>query len=157
VDVSGEDLLSKNYTICIANKDDLIKGFKFDEELISILSSRYGQGLYKYQISQKGKATFKVRIYCIVVYYLIKSLDVKSIYLTLCRDFDGWEKEIKETLISFFKKEDRVDVIKEIYFKKLPKESNAHKYAYLMRADNKNKMNGYIRMNLEDITRWLKK
>ena len=34
IDVSGEDLLNKNYTICIANKDSIIKGFKFSEELV---------------------------------------------------------------------------------------------------------------------------
>ena len=56
IDVSGEDLLSKNYTICAADKDSVIKGFKFNEKLTNLLSSRYGQGLYKYHKSQKGKA-----------------------------------------------------------------------------------------------------
>ena len=29
IDVSGEDLLSKDYTICIADNNGIIKGFKF--------------------------------------------------------------------------------------------------------------------------------
>lgn len=47
IDVLGKDLLSKDYTICIANKNNIIKGFKFSEKFVSNLSSRYGQGLYR--------------------------------------------------------------------------------------------------------------
>ena len=36
IDVSGEDLLSKNYVICIANRDGIIKGFKFKENLVIV-------------------------------------------------------------------------------------------------------------------------
>ena len=81
IDVSGEDLLQKDYTICIANKDSIIKGFKFNRELISILSSRYGQNIYRYPKSQKGKAMFKIRLYCIIVSYLVKSINIKHISL----------------------------------------------------------------------------
>lgn len=63
IDVSGEDLLQKEYAICITNKGNIIKGFKFSENVINTLCSRYGQGKYKYKKSQKGKATFKVRLY----------------------------------------------------------------------------------------------
>lgn len=157
VDVSGEDLLSKNYTICIADNENIIRGFKFSEELVSILSSRFGQNIYKYHKSQKGKATFKVRIYCIVVFYLIKSLKCYKITLTLCKDFEGREKEIRETLMSFCKKEGIGSMILEIYFSRLSPRSNAHKYAYLMRVDNRNLMNAYITIKLEDIEKWLKK
>jgi hypothetical protein len=72
VDVSGGDLLSKDYVICVANKDGLIKGFKVNNELINILSSRFGKEFYKYKKSKKDKSTFKVRIYCIVIYHLFK-------------------------------------------------------------------------------------
>ena len=54
IDVSGKDLLSKDYTICIANKDSLIRGFKLNEELVNILSSKYGQELYQYKKSNKA-------------------------------------------------------------------------------------------------------
>ena len=40
IDVSGNDLLSKNYTICIADKNGVIKGFKFDNKIIKDLCSR---------------------------------------------------------------------------------------------------------------------
>jgi hypothetical protein len=45
IDVSGEDLLSKNYTICIADKDSTIRGFKFDEEIVNL----YKQAVDKIQ------------------------------------------------------------------------------------------------------------
>lgn len=42
IDVSGDDLLSKDYTICIADKYGTIKGFKFSNDLINTLCSKYG-------------------------------------------------------------------------------------------------------------------
>lgn len=36
IDVSGEDLLSKDYTICVADNNNIIKGFKFSDELVNI-------------------------------------------------------------------------------------------------------------------------
>jgi hypothetical protein len=158
IDVSGEDLLEKDYTICIANNDGIIKGFKFSNELVNILSSKYGQGIYKkYAKSQKGKATFKIRLYCIIIYYLINSLKIKDFSLTLCRDFQGREKGIIENLTFLLKKNLNLDIHNKILFDKLSNDSNAHKYAYLMRKDNKNKMNTYINLDLEDFERWLKK
>ena len=156
IDVSGEDLLNKDYTICLASKDgSMIKGFKFKEELVNVLSSKYGQGLYKrYRKSAKGKALFKVRLYCIIVFNLLQSIPKNKISLTLCRDFSGWEKEIKETIISFLKKIS-LQIVNEIYFDRLPNESNAHKYAYLMRQDTKDKMSTYIYLKLEEIEKWL--
>jgi len=157
VDVSGEDLLNKDYTICIADNDGIIKGFKFDNELISILCSRYGQGIYRYKKSSRGKTMLKVRIYCVVIYYLIKSLNTKKDFsLTLCRDFIGWENEIKNNL-EFLIKNIGIDLKEKINFTKLSSESNAHKYAYMMRIDDKNKMSTYIKISLEDFEKWLKK
>ena len=156
IDVSGEDLLNKNYTICIANREGIIKGFKFNDELLNILSARYGQGIYKYPKSQRGKATFKVRVYCIVVHYLVKSLNLNNLCLTICNDFDGRQKEIKEILL-FFLNKDKIRSVREIYFSRLSPKSNAHKYAYLMSHDNKNQMKSYLNISLEDIERFLKK
>lgn len=95
IDVSGEDIFQKDFVICVANKDGIIKGFKFTPDLIGIINSRYGQGNYKYRKSKKGVATFKVRVYCIIVSYLIKSIKTDSIFLNVCRDFDGKENDIK--------------------------------------------------------------
>jgi len=158
IDVSGEDLLQKNYTICIANKDSMIKGFKFDDNLVSVLSSKFGQGLYKYKKSRKEKALFRVRIYCIVIYYLFKSIKLKGdLSLTICRDFDGKENDIRENLRYLLIKNLKLDLDDRVYFSRLDKTSNAHKYAFLMRKDNKNKMDTYVKLTLEDIERWLKK
>ena len=159
IDVSGMDLLNKNYVICIANKNKIIKGFKFDNKLISILCSRYGQKSYRYKKSKKGKSLFKIRLYCIIIYYLFKSLkQKKDLSLIICRDFSGKENEniIKKTLIHFLEKNLKYNLDNRINFTKLDKDSNAHRYAFLMRHDRKNKMNTYIKLTLEDIEKWLK-
>ena len=158
IDVSGEDLLKKSYTICIANKDSIIKGFKFDENMVSILSSKHGQRLYKYPKSQKGKATFKIRIYSVIIYYLFKSLNLKEeLNLTLCRDFEGRENDIRRNLKFFLEEKLGLKLNGRIYFSRLEKNSTAHQYAYLMRRDIKNKMQTYVKISLEDIEKWLKK
>lgn len=157
IDVSGEDLLNKDYTICIADKDSTIKGFKFSDKLIKDLSSRYGQGFYRYSKSKKGKANFKIRLYCIVICYLFKSLKIsEEILLNICRDFDGKENDIKENLKALFKN-NNLKLSENIYFTRLGKDSNAHKYAFLMREDRKNKMDISVNIRLEDFEKWLKK
>ena len=106
IDVSGNDILSKDYTICIANKDSIIKGFKFNQNFLNILVSRYGQGFYRYQKSKKGKANFKVRLYCIIIYYLFKSINLAGeISLNLCRDFTGKDDDIRKALKYFLEGE----------------------------------------------------
>ena len=158
IDISGNDLLSKNYTICIADKNGLIKGFKFSDELIKILSSKYGQGFYKYKKSKKSKSTFKVRLYSIVLYYLFKSLKIKKeISLNICRDFYGRENDIKKNIKFFLESKLEINLENRIYFMKLSNDSNAHKYSYLMRHDTKNKMQTYIKISLKDFEKWLKK
>jgi len=158
IDVSGEDLLSKNYTICVADRNGLIKGFKFGEEFIKILSSKYGQGLYKYPKSQRGKALFKVRVYSIVIYYLFKSIKIREdISLTICRDFQGKENDIKENLKFFLDKLLNLNVDNKIDFTRLDNDSNAHKYAYLMRKDSKNQLPNYIKLSLKEIEQYLQK
>ncbi len=154
IDVSGEDLLNKDYTICIADKNSLIRGFKFSEKLVKDLCSRYGQGFYRYKKSKKGKANFRVRLYCVVVYYLIESLKVNSYSLTICRDFNGKENDIRENLKALFKK-NNLYLTESIFFTKLDKNSNAHKYAFLMREDKKNQLPNYIEIKLEDFEKWL--
>jgi len=158
IDVSGEDILSRNYVICIANKDSVIKGFKVNSDLVSILNARYGQGLYKYPKSKKGKSTFKVRLYCILIYYLFNSLKLRGeLSLKICKDFEGRETDIKNNLNYFLGELLNLDVKKRIRFNKLDKDSNAHKYAYLMRKDIKNKMNTYVKITLKDMEKLLKK
>ena len=158
VDVSGNDILSKDYTISIANKDGIIKGFKFDERLVQILNSRYGQGIYRYKKSKNGKSLFKVRIYSIIIYYLFKSLKVEgAVFLNVCRDFEGREGDIEINFNHFLVKLLGMNLENRINFTRLDKNSNAHQYSYLMRKDVKNKMTTYVKISLEDIEKYLKK
>lgn len=155
IDVSGSDILEKNYTICVADNNSIIKGFKFSKELCSILSSKYGQGLYKkYKKSQQGKVTFKLRLYSIAIYYIFKSLNIKEFDLKICKDYDGKENDIKSNLK--FLLEDRLNLkINEVIFTKLEKDSNAHIYADLMRKDKNNKLNTYTKIELKDFEKLL--
>lgn len=156
IDVSGEDLLSKDYTICIAENNGLIKGFKFPDKLVKILSSRYGQGFYKYKKSRKGKTLFKIRVYSIIIYYIIKAIKPnKKVSLRICRDFDGKEQEIKNNLKYFLKELSGLEV--DFEFVKLCKDSQAHQYSYLMKKDRKNKLNTYVKITIEEIEKGLKK
>jgi len=158
IDVSGEDLLKKDYTICIADKNSFIQGFKFSEELISILSSKYGQNIYRYSKSKKGKSDLKVRIYCVIIYNILKSMNIsEEISLNICRDFNRREEDIKINLKFFLENKVKLKIEDRFYFQKLDKNSNAHKYSYLMRFDTKNQMKNYVKINLEDIEKWLKK
>ncbi len=154
IDVSGEDLLSKDYAICVADDNGIIKGFKFSEELIKNLCSNQRQGYYRYKNSKTGKTNFKIRLYCIVVYSLFKSIKFSGdIFLNVCRDFNGKENDIKENLKFFLSK---LNLNAHLYFAKLMKNSNAHKYSFLMREDRKSKMNTYVAIKLEDFEKWLK-
>ena len=47
--------------------------------------------------------------------------------------------------------------IESIRFLKLSPESNAHKYAYLMRKDTKNQLKSYVNISLDDIELFLRK
>ena len=81
----------------------------------------------------------------------------EEISLTVCRDFQGWEKEIKISLIFFLRDKLKLRLQDNFYFLKLNPESNAHKYAYLMRIDTRNKMSTYVDISIKDIERWIKK
>lgn len=156
IDISGEDLLNKDYTVCVAN-ERIIKGFKINANLAGIISSRYGQNIYRYKKSKKGKALLKIRIYSIIIYYLFKSINPSSsIILNICRDFDGREEDIKSNLNYFLVNLLGIQIDK-IDFHKLNSNSNAHKYAYLMRKDNKNKLSTYVNISLNNIEKYLKK
>lgn len=157
IDVSGEDIFSSEYTICIADDNDIIKGFKFNKKLIQILRSRHGQGEYKYGISSKQKALFKVRVYCIIIFYLFKSIkNIRNISLTICRDFDGKENDIDANLKYLLGTKLGIS-IESIMHIKLKEDSKAHAYACLMRKDFKNQMKTYIDITIKDIEEFLKK
>jgi hypothetical protein len=159
IDVSGEDIFSSDYTIVVADKNSLIKGFKFNRDLIEKLRFKHAQGEYRYADSQQGKALLKVRVYCIIIHYLFKNIDFRhsnrEANIEICKDFQGHEKDITSNLNYFLG--DLLKLKTAIRYTKLSKESNADKYAYLMRKDTKNQMKGYVKISLEEIENFLKK
>lgn len=156
IDVSGTDIFEKDYTVCVANKDGIIKGFKMTPEFISVINSKFGQNLYRYPKSKNGRVLLRVRLYSILIYFLFKSIKInESITLVICRDFNGRETEIKSNLIYLF---GLIGLkIERIVFCKLDKGSIADKYAYLMRKDTKNKLKTYVHISIEDVEKYLKK
>jgi len=162
IDVSGEDILNDGYTIVVADKNNTIKGFKFHRELIQILRARQGEGRYRYQNSKQGKSLFRVRLYCIAVYYLFRSIKHEygfknnEINLRICEDFQGHEQDINSNLMPLLK-DDLGLIINRPIYQKLSKGSNADKYAYLMRKDTKNQIKGYIDISMDEFEYYLKK
>jgi len=160
IDVSGEDIFCHNYTVVVADKNNgIIKGYKFNGDLIQILKSRRGEGKYRYPLSKEGNALFKIRLYCIIIYYLFRDIDFRDmdheIKLEICRDFQGHEQNITSNLKSFL--EENLHLKISTKYVKLPKDSNADKYAYLMRKDTSNKIKGYVKIELEDMEKYLKR
>jgi len=160
IDICGNDILEKDYTIVVADKNNLINGFKFNEKIIKIINSRRGEGRYRYKLSRSGKSLFRVRLYCIIIYNIFKEIRKKGvnneIELKICRDFNGHEREITSQITYFLEKKLKFKIINLIYLK-LPKYSNADRYAYLMKKDRKNKMKTYITIDLETIEKYLRK
>ena len=161
IDVSGQDLFHDNFVICVAEKDkdggSIIKGFKFTKELIDNLISNWKKGEYKYLPTKNKTGLFKVRIYCIILYYIFKEIkDKEKISLTICRDFKGHENDIDFNLKFFLGEKLQLNLGKPLH-QKLPPQSKAHWYAYLMSKDSENLLKTYISLKLEDIELFLKR
>lgn len=158
VDVSGEDVFSKNYTIVVADRNEIVRGYKFDEKTIKILKARHGEGRYRYGNSRQDKALMRVRVYCVVIYYLFKNLlpiiADKRVTINLCRDFQGHEKDITSYLLYFLG--NLLGLKIEIRYVRLDKGSNADKYAFLMRMDKKNLIDRYVKISIDEIEKFLK-
>ncbi len=158
IDLSGEDIFSKDSTIVIADNNDIIRGYKFNEEIIKILISRYKNGKYRYSNSKQQKVFFRIRTYCIIIHYLFKDILPKikdqKIILNICRDFQGHEKDITSNLLFLLR--DKLGLKIEIRYLKLSKNSNADRYAFLMRKDDKDKIKGYVKIPIRDIEKLLK-
>jgi hypothetical protein len=160
VDVSGYDLFNDTYVICIAKDTrDIIKGFKFNKQLISEIINNWKANKYRYEYNsfETKRGIIKVRIYSIVLYYLFKSIEKPDfLSLTLCRDFKGRENEITQSLKYFLETLLKIKIEKPFY-QRLPQDSYAHIYANMMRKDDKNLLNTYINISREDIEKFLKK
>jgi len=161
VDVSGPDIFTTGYVICIAEKDGkIIRGFKFDKELVDRLVSNWKADKYRYTTSDRQKGFFKVRVYCIVLYYLFKSIapiiKKDKLNLTICRDFHGHENDIDMNLKFFLERKIDATMGKPAY-EKLPLDSYAHAYAKLMFNDVINLFSTYSKITLDEIELFLKK
>ena len=157
VDVSGEDILTKDYSIVVAGNEDCLRGFKFTEKYVQILRSRYGQGHYRYGKSRKQKSLFKIRMYSVIVYYLIKDMNIsdKKLKMNICRDFYGHEIDIISNLRYFLEMLLGFEV--EFSYIRLSKKSRADEYSRLLRLDKNNLLNCYCEISLEQIENFLKK
>lgn len=155
IDVAGSDLLSKNYSIVVSERNVInVKGFKFDEKLLGLLKERHFIGK-----SDRGQTMLKIRVYCIVIYYLFKSMKIKEntqANLHICRDFSGHERDISSQLKYLL--ENLLKLKINISYGRLGKDSDADKYAYVLSSkDTKNLFNGYVNISLEDIEIFLSK
>jgi len=159
IDVSGEDLLSKDYTICISNNENITRGFKFSKTLVNKIN-RSAKISYRFNYTDRGRANLKVRIYCIIIYYLFKEIKpiIKNnkIELNICKDFTGKDIIIKQNLNYFLIECLKLNLnIENIFFCKLDKNSLAHKFSRVMRLDRYNLQKSYIKLNLSEIEKYL--
>lgn len=160
IDVSGSDIFDAGYTVVAAEKSgsSLLLGYKFDPKTIQLILSRYGQGRYRYSKSKKGKADLRVRLYCIAIFFVFKKLKPKikssELVLDVCRDFDGRQAQIRQSLSHFLRK---LGFAVQINFLKLPADSAADRYAYLLRKDTQNKFEKYlVKIRPEEFEQFLK-
>ncbi|MBR9703792.1 hypothetical protein GOV12_00135 [Candidatus Pacearchaeota archaeon] len=164
IDVSGPDLFKPKYAICIASKDgedgkSIIRGFRINEEIKKVLIEKWKENKYRYSYDkfEKKRGLFKVRIYCIIIYYLFKSLGIKEkTSLTICRDFSGRESTITQNLRFLLEGKGKMKIGVPLY-QKLPQSSLAHWYALMMTRDSENCLDIYVDITLEDIEKFLKK
>ena len=167
IDVSGFDIFEKNYTIVVAEKEKgkLLLGYKFTERTIGNLRSRFGQGKYnKCPASKSYKSGFKVRLYCIVIYHLFREIKRRNpkmgeTCLDICRDFDGRENQIRQSLRSFLCDGLGISTPQDgMHFQKLPRGSIADTYAHLLRKDVRNKFSKHvIEIHVDEFEKLLKK
>ncbi|OIO64229.1 hypothetical protein COY28_02355 [Candidatus Woesearchaeota archaeon CG_4_10_14_0_2_um_filter_57_5] len=153
VDVSGEDILSVHYSICVADETGAIRGYKMSQDTAATLSRRHSQECYRYRNTLKGTANLRVRLYVIIAAKLINNLKHGPIHLALCNDFDGRQSDIRSSLPDLLIE----STIQSINFTQLKKDSLAHQYAYLMRKDRQDHLQFYLPLSLDEIEKHLKK
>jgi len=157
IDVSGDDIFNENYVICIAGEEGIIKGFKFKDELIKTIIFNWKDKRYGFGCSDKERGFFKVKLYCVIIYYLFKSTGFKNrVLLTICRDFHGHTNDINNCLKYFLEKRLEFQIGSPRH-QKLPNSSYAHRYAKLMYNDKLNLLPSYVNISLEDIEKVLKR
>lgn len=160
IDVSGYDIFKDTYVICVAKDDgEIVKGFKFNEELVNNLIINWKANKYRYEYNnyETKRGIFKVRVYSIILYYIFKSIEKPDwISLTICKDFKGRTNEITQNLKYFLETILKIKMGKPLY-QRLSNSSHAHIYANMMRRDTKNLLKTYVDISLRDIEKFLQK
>lgn len=163
IDVSGEDIFKKDFTICVADRNDIILGFKFTRMLLDDLIHNFRNNKYKYLSKSKaGISIFKIRLYSIAIYYIFQKLikifrgiKEEELIIQFCKDFYHHENDIKSNL-SYFLKELLGLNITRFLSESVPKGANADHYAYLISKDTKNKFKGMIKISLQEFEEFLR-
>jgi len=154
VDVSGADIFHEDYAICVSDCTGNIEGFKFSQDLIDELKKNWEKGEYAKCPYSPNEGKFKVRIYRVVLRYLLKELFKKNkdneVIVQFCRDFPSHEKGISQSLTHRIVKIHKRN-LKKIFCAKLPKSSDAHCYALMMHNDKYNHLTCYTNISLKDI------
>jgi len=154
IDVSGADIFREDYSICMSDGIGNISGFKFNVEIINELKTNWKNGKYDKCPYGPNSGKFKVRIYRVVLRYLIKELfeknEDKEVTVNYCRDFPSHENGIAQAVKHRVVEVHKRDLIK-IYCSRLPKDSDAHRYAYIMNKDKYNYLKCYVKISLKDI------
>lgn len=123
--------------------------------MIETIINNWKQKKYGYGKSDKQRAFFKVRLYCVILHYLFKSMGrISRVSLTICRDFHGHKNDINNILRYFLEKRLNMEIGSPRH-QKLPNYSNAHRYANLMYNDHLNKLSTYVDISLGDIEKIL--
>lgn len=124
IDVSGKDILNRNFSICIVLNDKYKYGYRFEHNTQEVLKFGYKSGKYRLKVV-RGSKNLKVRLYSAVVSLLLNELCLrvkvnKNYEIFLCNDLDGYFNAIRQFLRdnTTFK-----DVIDYIYLTRHPKDS----------------------------------
>lgn len=159
IDVSGSDIFDEHYSICLSAGGGRIKGFKFNKELIANIKKNWKEGKYdKYSYQPKNQGAFKARIYCVISKLLLGELfigfDDEIIGVRFCRDFPSHEDTIKASLSHCITHIHKKKTTK-ICCGRMPKNSDAHRYAKIMNQDLYNYLGSYVNITIEQIEPFL--
>ena len=154
IDVAGSDLFNRGHSIIVSERNtNNVHGFKFNEEIIQKIKVKYAE-----EKSHRIRVMLKIRIYCIIIYYIFKNMKLKEntyANLSICRDFHGHERDISSQLKYFLEALLKLNIT--IHYGQLSKDSVADRYAYIALKDTKNLFPGYVNISLEDIEKFLRK
>ncbi len=158
IDVSGADLFHENYVICASDSQGIIRGFKFSKEIINKLKKNWKKGKYNKCPYSPNAGKFKVRIYRVVLRYLLKQIfklnNDKKVKVVFCNDFKGHENGISQSLEHVITQICKKKLI-SISCSRLTNNSDAHMYAYIMNKDKYNYLSCFVNLKLKDIEKGL--